>query len=408
MKYQIIILLFIIIYAAIFLGGIKYQEHFATSDLSERSIFQVFNNENIMTRNLMAKDKITIGAPETISLNNNGLVTAKKICINEKCTENGFQDDTFNGIRFTNSMLGNDTNYGELSEIANDTREHKALVLAGNNTSGDKRVAVMNHLDVKGKLTVNGNEGIKGKLIEVASADGKTKLMLMNSGDFSGIKINGNGNVPLGFSLNNTSFMNINNDNIFFSKPLVMNDNDGVLIEKINNREAKRYGIEKKVDTVRIYTTDTGSLNTAGINMSFSKRDGTYDDVLLAKNSGDVVIKNKICIKDTCLTEQDLKNVLKPPPPCFDNICMNQDDMLRLKDNVTTVKTQQLCLGGTCANENDITRLKDKDKMCIGGTCLNELELGRLKDMLNRPAVVPTPVAVAPVSAAPAPAPITA
>jgi hypothetical protein len=102
-------------------------------------------------------------------------------------------------------------------------------------------------------------------------------------------------------------------DEISLDKSIIMNKGDpGPMIErKYGVNVGDRYGIGQFDNgQMRMYAAD--AYGPATVNLSFANANGSYNDVVKVDRSGKMKVRKdgQICINDTCITENTLKNII--------------------------------------------------------------------------------------------------
>jgi hypothetical protein len=181
-----------------------------------------------------------------------------------------------------------------------------------------------------------------------SSADGYTVKKADNDKATIGYKSNGSfglyttSSKPMNIDYNAANQIQLSNDETIINKPIVHNNiSSGVIIEKKNGNSSRdRYGIAKENENIFIYGPEPSSGPSSTVNMGFIRNNGDFDSILKAKNNGDVVVKNRMCINTTCIDEPDLNRLKNPVPQtrqtqlCLDDVCLSKRDLRNLKNMI--------------------------------------------------------------------------
>lgn len=339
----------IIIICSFLLVGIKVHETFFQTNVytvnsDNIDLMQKFGNGYIVSPYMRVHNTISIGENNEASIDKSGTLNAKKICVNGKCTDVGFDNDSINGIKLSGSW-SDTTGYGR-SEISNDFNSMKGLVIAGNTSSGTgKRVIIKDNLNVSGDLktfkTTDSSRFVSGK-------DGLTVKNKDNDMAIIGYRSDGSFGIittsdkPTKISHNDQNSINMYNENTLVNRPILHNNtNDGVIIEKRSSARNK-YGVAKQDTGLILYGPEPSSVSTANVRVGFASGDNNYDTALTVKHSGDVVARNRLCVNTTCFDEPDLIRMKTPPPPpkfsqlCLDDTCLSRKELSDLKSLLTS------------------------------------------------------------------------
>lgn len=344
--YKVTALIIVIFICSMLLVGIKIHETFSQANVyavesNNIDLMKKFGDGYIVSPYMRVHNTISIGEDNAASIDKTGTLNAKKICVNGKCTDVGFDNDSINGIKLSGSW-SDATAYGK-SEISNDYNTMKGLVIAGNTSSGSgKRVIVKDNLNVSGDLkTVKTTESAKF----ISGKDGLTVRNNNNDKDMAIIGYRSDGSFgilttsdkPTKISHNDKNFINMSNDNTMVSKPILQNNtDDGVIIEKRASSRNK-YGMSKNDSGLVLYGPEPSSVPMANVKIGFARGDNDYDTALTVKHSGDVVARNRLCVNSTCFDEPDLIRMKTPPAPprfsqiCLDDTCLSKRELSDLK-----------------------------------------------------------------------------
>lgn len=356
MMCSITLLIAIIVVCTLILGSIKVHERFYQTDMykiEEKNIdmMKKFDDGYIVSPFLRVQDTLSIGNGNEASIKSDGTLNAKRICINNKCTNVGFDNDSINGIKLSGSW-SDSAGYGR-SEISNDTMGLKGLVIAGNSSAGSgKKVIVKDHMLISGNIGIQGTT--EGKAF-ISSKDGYTVKNHDNDKVFMGYKPDGSFGIystssnPIKFDHNSKNRINMSDSKTTVNVPIIFeNIDDGILIEKRQDDSTKnRYGLAKYNDNLIMYGPEPTFGPSAAVSMGFLRNRGEFDSVLIAKNNGDVVAKNRVCVNTTCVDEPDLiriKNPVPPPKPtqlCLEDVCIGKSELNGLKSMLSNPPSSQ-------------------------------------------------------------------
>lgn len=341
----------IICICSLLLVGIKVHEAFLQTNMyavesDNIDLMKKFGDGYIVSPYMRVHETISIGENNQASIDKSGTLNAKKICVNGKCSEVGFDNDSINGIKLSGSW-SDTTGYGR-SEISNDFNTMKGLVIAGNTSSGTgKRVIIKDNLNVSGDLKAfKATDSSKF----IAGRDGLTIKNKDNDMAIVGYRSDGSFGImttsdkPTKISHNEQNYINLSNENTIVSRPIVQNNtNDGVIIEKRSSPRNK-YGVAKQDNGLILYGPEPSTVPMASVRVGFSRGDNDYDTALTVKHSGDVVARNRLCINTTCFDEPDLIRMKTPSQPpkfsqlCLDDTCLSKKELTDLKSLLLTNK----------------------------------------------------------------------